>query len=125
MDNILLFFSQYSAENSLFMPILLLLSFCAGILSSLSPCSLGILPLIIAYIFSMVGKLSVNASTVMVTSFMLIGCNIGAMVTPWGYSLISTLTGGGSASVCFIVCGVVFVVFAVLAQLQKSKYTVE
>ena len=82
-------------------------------------------PLIIAYIFSMVGKLSVNASTVMVTSFMLIGCNIGAMVTPWGYSLISTLTGGGSASVCFIVCGVVFVVFAVLAQLQKSKYTVE
>lgn len=50
MDNILLYFSQYSAENSLFMPILLLISFLAGILSSLSPCSLGILPLIIAYI---------------------------------------------------------------------------
>ena len=50
MDNVLMYFSQYSAENSLFMPLLLLISFFAGILSSLSPCSLGILPLILAYI---------------------------------------------------------------------------
>lgn len=50
MDNILQYFSQYSIEDGFFMPILLLVSFFAGILSSLSPCSLGILPLILAYI---------------------------------------------------------------------------
>ncbi len=50
MNNILQYFTMLSSENTVFMPLLIIIAFFAGILSSLSPCSLGILPLIIAYI---------------------------------------------------------------------------
>lgn len=50
MDNIIQNFSVYSAQNSLLFPITLVIAFIAGIISSLSPCSLGILPLIIGYV---------------------------------------------------------------------------
>ena len=50
MDNLLHFFTLYSAENNFIFPILILVSFLAGILASLSPCSLGVLPLIVGYV---------------------------------------------------------------------------
>ena len=51
MNNILQIFNTYSTgDNTVIFPILLLFSFIAGILSSLSPCSLGMLPIIIGYI---------------------------------------------------------------------------
>ena len=50
MNNLLEAFTLYSAGNNFILPILILIAFFAGVLSSLSPCSLGILPLIIAYI---------------------------------------------------------------------------
>ena len=80
-------------------------------------------PIIISYMFNMIGRLSVNASTVMVTSFMLIGCNVGALVTPWGFSLMSTLSGGGSAALCFIICGVIFLALALLAMVRRASFT--
>ena len=49
MDNLLQAFSQYSA-GGVIMPILIVIAFFAGILASLSPCSLSILPLIIGYV---------------------------------------------------------------------------
>ncbi len=50
MDNIIQIISSYSETNSFFVPLLFIGSFLAGILASLSPCSLGILPLIIGYV---------------------------------------------------------------------------
>lgn len=50
MNNLLQVFSVYSAGNAFVMPLLLVVAFFAGILSSLSPCSLGMLPLIIGYV---------------------------------------------------------------------------
>lgn len=50
MDSLLQTFSIYSSGNSYVYPLLILVSFLAGILASLSPCSLGILPLIIGYV---------------------------------------------------------------------------
>lgn len=50
MDNLLQVFSAYSAGNDFIMPLLLVVAFFAGVLSSLSPCSLGMLPLIIGYV---------------------------------------------------------------------------
>lgn len=50
MDNLLQVFSLYSSNTTYFIPIILIVSFLAGILASLSPCSLGILPLIIGYV---------------------------------------------------------------------------
>ncbi len=50
MDNLLQAFSVYSAGNAFVMPLLFLIAFFAGVLASLSPCSLGMLPLIIGYV---------------------------------------------------------------------------
>ena len=50
MDNLLQIFSSYSSGNNFILPILLGVSFFAGVLSSISPCSLGMLPLIIGYV---------------------------------------------------------------------------
>lgn len=50
MDNLVQILSNYLNGNNLFVPLLFLASFLAGILASLSPCSLGILPLIIGYV---------------------------------------------------------------------------
>lgn len=50
MDNFIQAFTLYSAGNSFILPLLLFAAFTAGILTSLSPCSMGILPLIIAYV---------------------------------------------------------------------------
>lgn len=51
MSDILQLLNSYiSGGNNIVFPLLLVISFFAGILSSLSPCSLGMLPLIIAYV---------------------------------------------------------------------------
>ena len=81
-------------------------------------------PIIISYIFNMIGKLAVQSSTVMVTSFMLIGCNVGAMAAPWGFYLMSAVSGGGSAALCFVICAVIFALIAVMAQLRRNYFTV-
>ena len=50
MDNFMQSLSSFSQTNALFVPIAIIGSFIAGLIASLSPCSLGFLPLIIGYI---------------------------------------------------------------------------
>ncbi len=50
MNNLTELFTIYSTGNNLIFPVALIIAFLAGIVSSLSPCSLGILPLIIGYV---------------------------------------------------------------------------
>lgn len=50
MDNIIQTFTLYSTENAFVFPLLILIAFVAGILTSLSPCGIGVLPLITAYV---------------------------------------------------------------------------
>lgn len=50
MNNILQTFSSYYSGAGYIFPVMLIISFFAGILASLTPCSLGVLPLIIGYV---------------------------------------------------------------------------
>ncbi len=50
MSNLLQMFSLFSSHGGIYSPLMLVISFFAGVLSSLSPCSIGILPLIIGYV---------------------------------------------------------------------------
>lgn len=50
MNSLMDAFTLYSSGNNIIMPVIIVISFFAGILASLSPCSLGILPLIIGYV---------------------------------------------------------------------------
>lgn len=50
MDSILNVFNTYASNPNSFSLLLVVIAFVAGILSSLSPCNLGLLPLIIAYV---------------------------------------------------------------------------
>ncbi len=50
MNNLSEAFSIYSSSSGIMLPVMIFISFLAGIIASLSPCSLGILPLIIGYV---------------------------------------------------------------------------
>jgi cytochrome c-type biogenesis protein len=50
MDNILQIFASNLESSPYLLPLFLLVALLAGIVASLSPCSLGILPLIISYV---------------------------------------------------------------------------
>ena len=50
MNNLVELFAAYSSQGGFFFVLMLIVAFIAGIISSISPCSLGMLPLIIGYV---------------------------------------------------------------------------
>ena len=50
MNNLVDAFSMYSSQGGFFLILMLVIAFIAGIISSISPCSLGMLPIIIGYV---------------------------------------------------------------------------
>ena len=87
MNNLLQTFSIYSSQSGIFIPLMLIISFFAGILSSLSPCSLGILPLIIAY----VGGYSKEGNKKLFIQMLSFSCGLSLILSIIG--VICALTG--------------------------------
>lgn len=67
--------------------------------------------------FNMTGVWSeiCKCTTVMIAAAFLVGCNIGAFVTPYGFSLISAVKGSSSAALSFNIFGAVFALLFVLS----------
>lgn len=82
-------------------------------------------PLIISYIFNMIGSLSKRTSNILVTSWMLIGCNVGAFAAPAGFVLISTISGNQSTEFAFLCFGVIFLVILALSIVFKKHFIIE
>lgn len=80
-------------------------------------------PLLISYMFSMIGYLAgTTYSTVLVSSFMLIGCNIGAFAAPYGFTLVNAIVPGTTSVFAFNVFGVIFIILTVAAYLKKKSF---
>lgn len=83
-------------------------------------------PLLISYMFNMIGYLAgTQYSTVLVSSFMLIGCNIGAFAAPYGFTLINAIVPGTTSVFAFNVFGVIFILLTVAAFLKKRSFLTE
>lgn len=81
-------------------------------------------PFIVSYIFNMIGSLSKHTSNVIVTSWMLIGCNVGAFATPLGFVLVSDISGRPEAMFGFLTFGVIFLIILGLIFMFKNKFII-
>ncbi len=103
MDSIITIFNQEAASTN-FSWLLLLLSFLGGVISSLSPCTLGILPIIIGYVAGYSNKNSIK--TLIQMTFFILGmalvlttlgliCAIGGKILINKYSAVFGLIVNG------------------------------
>ncbi len=109
MDSLVQLFAGYSSSgNALFIPLMLLIAFLAGIIASLSPCTLGILPLIIGY----VGGYSKAGNKKLFIQMLSFSIGLSAVLSIIG--IICALTGkaftGVSSPVLFLLFGSIMVI---------------
>lgn len=81
-------------------------------------------PLVISYIFNMISSLSHKTSSIIVTSWMLIGCNIGAFAAPLGFVAVNNAIVGATASTAFLVFGIIFLVILAGSFVFKSRFII-
>lgn len=80
-------------------------------------------PLVISYLFNMIGTLSTGKfSATVVTSWLIIGCNLGGIVSPYAFSFVTNMTG--SVMTSFVVFGCIFVLIAVISFITKKHFLV-
>lgn len=81
-------------------------------------------PLVISYLFNMIGTLSTGKfSATVVTSWLIIGCNLGGILSPFVFNFITNITGS-VVMTTFDIFGVVFLIIAAISFILKSRFVV-
>lgn len=116
MNNLLNAFSSYSAGGGIMPLILIFIAFAAGVLASLSPCSLGILPLIIGY----VGGVSRENNKKLFIQMLFFSAGLSLVLSVTG--IICALTGRAFTGFASPVLILLFASFIILLGLNLTGF---
>lgn len=69
--------------------------------------------IIVAFTFSLISDVSSPGSATLSTSIVLVGCNLGALLAPYGLKLVSVIFGSHSITLSFIVYGILLLIMGI------------
>lgn len=77
--------------------------------------------IIVAYMFSLISDVSSLGSNTLSTSVVIVGCNLGALLAPYGLKIVATIFNNNSISLPFIVYGVILLMMGVGSLFLKKS----